>query len=645
VQSRSTAPARPLSARAKLVLGAACIWMVAAHVTNPMVGGAVHGDGYYTWLWTRSMVFDHDLDFEGDYGLCSDPWGLAHTEQGDFINQWNPGASLFWLPIVLVDLALHDPALDSPNPRYRAGCEGPIPERAVRGSLLAGALTMLLTFLVARRHYDESSALFGAVAVTLLSPLFYYATMLLSYAHAASACMGALVVWTWDREVRTPRGARGFLWMGIALGLAMLTRPQNAVLVILPLSLWIGRAWSALYGREWVRARRLVGHGLLFSAALAVCFAPQIWQWYWGYGELFFLPQGRHYLRWSSPRLAQMLFSVSNGLLPWNPVLYLAFAGLLRMCASRQTRYVGITLLCVVVSMTYVNASVYDWWGNMGYPGRRFDSTTAIFGWGLASFAEGVTRSAHAHRGAGLRALATGAIVLLALFTTGASEWVARAGRTDLPHRSDGDWKIVGESVSGPLWQAVGNPLTWPASIPFALHYGVPIRAWDFAGGPGLFFHHWLNLTRPRDQSVFRFGGEEAVLLGGFENEAQGGVRYLEGEFGRMVIPIAWPDVGALRFAVTRPADARTGAHLWVELDGEDLGTFRVSPGASTLEMPVYGRHEGICLIRLRASQRVGFRELEIVDPTPAPSVAEAEYLREVAARRRAFRAASRGTP
>lgn len=627
------------------MLGATLAWLVVLAVLEPM-NAAVHGDGYYTWLWARSIVFDRDVDFERDYQLCDDPWGLARTEQGDVINQWNPGPSLFWIPILLFDLATHHPALDSPDPRFANGCAGPLAERAVHGSLIAGFLTVVLAYLVARRMSSERVALFAAVAIGVASPLTYYSTMLLSYGHAASACTGGLAVWAWDAQRRRPT-RWGWVWMGAATGLAMLTRPQNGVLAILPLCLWLERAWAHVRDREHRELAKLVGWGFAYVGAALVVFAPQMLQWWDSQGELFFLPQGRQYMRWGSPRLAQILFSTSNGLLVWNPILYLAIGGLVMLAWRRKTRSLGLPLLLLFVATWYVNACVYDWWGAIGFPGRRFDSVSVPFAVGIAASASAFVRLTRRRRAVASVALAVAAIVVLGAWSTGTQVAVATATRLDLAHRSDRMWGDIWGRVARPVWQAVGNPLALPASIPFAIRYRVPPRMWDYAGAQELFLHDWLTLRRRPEDGTFDFVDRHAELLVGFAEDpttVQGRrVRGLRGQYARLLMPISFPEVGELRFTVARDPDATGPAHVWLELDGEDLGSHRVDPGQRELRVPVSGLHQGIVELRMRVvGGWVGFGTMEIHDVRPTPQEREAPHLREVAERRRRWRAERR---
>jgi hypothetical protein len=635
------------SREAIVILMASFAWLTVLLLVNPM-SASVHGDGYYTWLWARSIVFDQDVDFARDYQICDDPWGLAHTEQGDVINQWNPGPSLFWIPILMFDIATDHPALRHRDRNISQACGGVLAERAVRGSLVAGFLTIAIAFLIARRSFGEGPAVFGAVAMGVLTPLAYYATMLLSYGHAASACTGGLVVLAWDRERRRP-SRYGWIWMGAATGLAMLTRPQNGVMAILPLCLWIERTWASIRASDGRGVSRLIGAGFVYVAATLVVFAPQMAQWWDSQGELFFLPQGRHYMRWGSPRIVQLLFSTSNGLLIWNPILYLAMGGLVWLAARPKTRSFGLPLVILLAVMTYVNASVFDWWGAIGFPGRRFDSMSVPFAIGLAAVASSITESFRAKRAFTPVALASAVLLICGTWNTGTQVAVANASRLDLAHSSDRMWLDVWGRVAHPLWQHVGNPLAWPASIPFAMRYRVPPRMWDHAGAQELFIHDWLSLRRRPEDGTFDFVDRHSELLVGFSEDVRTvrgrRTRVPTGEYARVIIPISWPEIGELRMEVARSEQAERATHVWFALDDEDLGTFRVEPDAHEIRVPVRRGHQGICELRMRVvGDWIGFSKMELLDPRPTPQVREAPHLAEVAARRRAWQAARRAS-
>lgn len=645
---RGVGPSPSSGRRRAVVVGFAALFglYVALAAANPMES-SVHGDGYYTYLWARSIVFDGDLDFHEDYRACPDPWSMARQPVGEDINHWNMGPALFWVPILAFDRLTH-PAADSPDPHRALGCLPPLSQRAVYGSLLAGWLTMLLGFLVARRHFGAGSAFVGAAGVGTLTSLTYYATMMLSYGHAGSSFGAGLLVYVWDRYRDRP-SARGWALQGLALGVAMLMRSQNAVLVILPLGSWLAQAWPRR--RRASRLARHVGAGLMFTALMLAVFSPQLWFAWHTLGDPLAMSQGDHFMRWESPRVMAALFS-ANGLVPWAPVHLFVFAGLAALALRRRTRALGLGLLAVTAANTYVVASVYDWWGAVGFPGRRFDTLAVPFMVGLAAFAHEVWRWAARRRvSASLAIVGAAAVVVLGFFNVGTSVGVAGALRTHVPHASPTHWGGVLGRTFGPTWEALGNPTTWPASIPFAIRHGVHPRRWDVLGGPELFFHEYQTLQRNVGHSVVDFRADDSILYvdGPAASEEVGsyaghrGVAIQPGN-ARLLLPLHYPHAGRLELEVASmaPSDGRSLVGLTV--NGVAIATAAVPAGRREVlafTLPWGVTHEGINEAWLWVDGgSVVLTKLELFDHDPPPHLQQEKRNRSLRAWRRAHRGA-----
>ena len=170
--------------RAPVVLALVALGLAASYWASPI--DPLQGDGFYTYLWARSLAYDFDLDLTNDYALCGDPWGMATPEAEGLgpRNQWNPGPAVVWTPMIWLGRAVH--SLDGET-RYGLGCDGPISEFALFGTAIMAFLAVWLTFRMARRHFGEGPALLAAVAVAFCTPLTYYGTWLASYGHAPAA--------------------------------------------------------------------------------------------------------------------------------------------------------------------------------------------------------------------------------------------------------------------------------------------------------------------------------------------------------------------------------------------------------------------------------------------------------------------------
>lgn len=605
------------------VLVAAVIGLGVFAALDPNPGRSVHGDGYYTWLWARTIVMDRDLDFHDDYRTCTDPWGLADSPVGRDLNYWNLGPALFWAPILALDVATGHEALESADPIERAACMGPLPERAVHGSFVAGVLTILLGFLVARRHFGVGPAIFGALAVGLLSSLAHYSTMLLSYGHAASAFGCGVAFLAWDRFHRKG-DARAFVAMGAGLGLAMLMRTQNVILVVLPFASWLCLAPErARRGRKALV--RHVGVGVLFVLSMVVVFFPQTWFWHSVSGSWLTLSQGEHYLRWGHPRILGALFSSSNGLFVWQPITYVALAGMMALLGQSGRRWLGVALLGLFALDAYVVGSVYDWWGSVGFPGRRFDLMAVPLMVGAAALVRSVLRADR--RAPGRAAIFACVFIVLWLGgrNIGTTMGVASGLRSDIPRPRYLARGEVARFEDRAIWDNLGEPLAWPASIPFAIQYRVHPRRWDVAGGRELFYHEHQTLRRLPEEAFLLFvGGTASDLLDGFRVSpiTVAGEASLEipHHSARVLLPLHFPDVG--RLVLRAVATTSHPARLSVRWEGVDLGTREVALGAAQdlaydvpPGVPVHGLNE----LWLWTDAPVGLVRLELFDPDPAP--------------------------
>jgi hypothetical protein len=636
-----TVEGRTLSPAGWFGLVAAAAILASLIASNPQ-RSAVHGDGYYTYLWARSLVFDGDVDFANDYATCPDPWGMAQMPHGAAINQWSPGASLFFVPVLLFDVLTGHPALASDDPHVASACVGALPERAVQGSIAAGLLLLALCFLVARRAASDGVAALAAGAALVGGPIVYYITVLLSYGHAASGALSGLLVWAWAREVTRGEGprARGFAWMGASLGLAMLARPQNVVLGILPLWYWIDTGpWRALLAERRLRTLAPhVGRAALLLVTCALAFSLQPYQWWSSYGELFMVPQGDYYLRLGEPHVANLLFSSANGLFVWCPITYFAVAGLVLRARREGPRGLALPLLAVLVVSTYLNACVADWWGGVGFSARRFDAMTVPFAFGIASALSEAQRFASHRRNRGSLTLAALAAALFAGWGAAGSVGVSLGLRSDIAQGTDATWTNITGRAQTSVANAVGNPLSWPASLPFALRHRVHPRVWDHASTPELFFHRWLTLEAQPDLTTADLTGRHAELCIGFD-PVEGRYRRPSSTEARVLLPISYPYVGSLRIAANgRPSGAEP-VLLRLALGDEPLGEHPVTAGEQVLEVPVRAPHSGIVELTLSMDRgHVDVATLELRDRSPAPSVAQARRNQRIRARRDAWR-------
>lgn len=328
----------------------------------------------FYYAYAESLALDLDFAFANQYDrfpfavheLYEAPTGLP-------ANDWPMGTGIAWLPFLLVGSILSSIVaslgwLTNENQRL-----GTMTWSITLGAtLLYGYGTLVLAALIGKRYVQSRSArLWGLLAIALGSSVTYHLLVNTADSHLPSAFFIGLFLWLWWRWQDTPTMALAFL-AGLALGMAALIRPHNAVFALTPLLHMLLIQRSATQW-DW---RSII----LCMAGAVLAFLPQIIVWQTIYGHPLELPRSGDVL-WLQPHLFEMLFSDFHGMISWSPLLGLALLGL---CMDRK----ALPLLIPLMLIMYVYACNIAWWAGGSFGNRRMVSFAPVFIIGLSILLE-----------------------------------------------------------------------------------------------------------------------------------------------------------------------------------------------------------------------------------------------------------------
>lgn len=423
------------------------------------LGARLQSDGFYYYAYLRSIAFDRDVDFTNDYrilGLGRKANLFVPTPTGHAQSAWTIGPAIVWSPFFavghVVAARLHaggaDVSVDGTSFPYR--------QAVCVAGLFYGLLGCWFCYRLTRRIRPAPLAA-AAVALTIAgSFMLWYVVAEPTMTHAPSMAAVAGFVWLW-LATRDARSLGMWALLGAVAGLMAMIRWQNALFMLLPAIDAVRTLLRPATPRA--RAETMAGSAAFLACAIVV-FSPQMLAWKAIYGSYVARSPVGPEIRWTHPRLLDVLFSARNGLLSTSPMLYLGAIGLALLAFEDSA--LALPCIAIIAVMVYFNACIQDWWGSAGFGGRRFDGTIPLFCLGVAAFTDAGIRALRRHAATAIvAALATLAVWNLALMQA-AHEGAFDVDRT-LPF--DRAWALQARVVHS--W--FGNPFTYPASLAFAV--------------------------------------------------------------------------------------------------------------------------------------------------------------------------------
>lgn len=509
----------------------------------------IQSDGAGTYMWARTLVFDHDLDVTNDHAICGLDFGPP--EHGTAISYWNIGTGVLIAPfLALGRFVLRHHRFSSVA--EAAGCSGPLAAFAMIGSAALAVGALAFGYAIAQRHVGRHWAAFAVLLVGLGSPLFWYGAVNPSYSHSASAFACAALLFALDR-LRSSESVAAYGLLGALGGLVLLVRTDSVVFGV-PVAI----AYLRSVRRE--RWRNAVVRGLVGVASALLVFSPQVLVWHRMWGGWFREGHGG-YMRLGAADFIGPLFFPFSGLLFNSPSLWLAVLGLVVALWRRAPRAAALDLVIGLVGTWFVIATAYDWWGAAGYPGRRFCQATVCFvvgaAFGFDAVAEWVARRPR---------LAVGLGATLAVLFAGVASrtWPSATDRVAKGSELHAEWA---RDALRYVDRHVGHPLAWPGELPFSLRYGAPPSKWDLMSpfsvtwrGPkdATWASNRLDPTHPIHAQYYVAGfAPDLVSVDGIS-----GREFCRGRLARLLVPLFSGRVASIGVWL-RSTGARTVEFHW----------------------------------------------------------------------------------
>ena len=364
--------------------------------TLPLVNPHIRSDGNEYYAYVRSIIIDHDLQFDDEYARGEATFRAAMDGElgvspaGYRRNIATVGPSLLWTPFFLAGHAAAHMLQARGQAVPADGYSWPYLWACAFGTAFYAFLGLWLSYRMALRFAGPGAAFFATVAIWLASSLPVYLYFLPFHAHAMAMFGVAWFLWNWLRVRDGSDGrARWFVW-GLSAGVVVATYYLNGLVLLVALIECLLRLFKP---RQFVPA---LTRGLLFLAGLVLVVLPGLaikgrleGSWFaTGYGGTLFF--------WRDPRLFAVAFSAEHGAFAWTPILLFAVLGMAWLV--RRSPLVGSIVVLTTAVFYYAVAAYRAWHGHSSYGSRFLVALTPFFIFGLAALVDAICGGGHRRR-------------------------------------------------------------------------------------------------------------------------------------------------------------------------------------------------------------------------------------------------------
>jgi len=348
------------------------------------------------YLYNPALIKYHDLFNLGFY----DTIDSAYKPSGDFrryamtpyvltgkkIIKYPIGVALFELPAFLGAWLY---CIINKN-YFSDGWSEPFQLAIAFNTILFVFLGLLFLRKFLRNWFSDT-----ATAITLLilgfgTNLFYYSCIEPGLSHPYLFFLFCLILLYTVRWHQTP-SFRVSIILGLALGMAVVTRPICLWIVVFPL-FWLTPGYhsfkdkTGLFLREWRRT------GIAFLTLLIPLFLQMV---YWKIASGYWLyysyeGEGFNFSEW---HLIDGLFSFRKGWFVYTPLAATGFIGLSVVWFTKAWRFYLVPLFIYFIPMLYFVFSWWMWWYGGGFGSRVMVESLSVLAFPMAALTERLIHS------------------------------------------------------------------------------------------------------------------------------------------------------------------------------------------------------------------------------------------------------------
>lgn len=214
-------------------------------------------------------------------------------------------------------------------------------------------------------YFEDGVVALSLLSVFLATNVFYYSTIEGPMSHIHNFFLISVFIWQSIEWIQRYRWKNAIV-MGITIGLIVLIRPVNALVVTIPLLYGVrSMAEQVMRLAEVLKAYKQ----LIVAVVIALLIiAPQLWYWHATTGQWIYYSYNDEGFFFNDPKIIEGLFGYRKGWIVYAPIMALSLIGLVLLFIQRTASKFNYAVIAYFVLHVYVTFSWWCWWygGSLG---------------------------------------------------------------------------------------------------------------------------------------------------------------------------------------------------------------------------------------------------------------------------------------
>lgn len=320
--------------------------------------------GYYLYL-PQTFIY-HDLGIHNpdrvmalmqQYNSSSTFYQASLLPEGGFVMKYSMGMAILYAPFFFIAHIL------APIAGYAAdGYSFPYQLALLVGSMIYTILGIVFLRKVLLRFFNEKTAAISLLLIVAATNFPVHTSMYGQNAmsHNFLFALYAMALWftiRWHESLKT----KWIVFLGLACGIAILSRPTEIVILAIP-AFWSITTWKSFVEKLQLLLKKF-GQLTLFAGIIFAIGFLQLLYWKKFTGHFIYYSYGSNPgegLELFSPYIKEVLFSFRKGWLIYTPIMLFAIAGFVVLYKRNRKLFWPLTIY--FISNLYLISCWSTWW-------------------------------------------------------------------------------------------------------------------------------------------------------------------------------------------------------------------------------------------------------------------------------------------